>query len=267
MMEIIHDQCARGHIRYAVFDMNGTLSLLRQGWPEVMATAMLAELRQTPAHESEPELFRYVTELVTQTTGQTTSYQMVCLFDEVLKRGGMPENPLVYKERYLAGLEERIRPRVEALKAGRVTPEDMMVPGAREMLQAMRARGVTCYLVSGTYKQYVYDEADALQITPYFSGIYGALDNPDLYSKRQFMQELVTTFLLDGYEVVSLGDGIAEIKEAKGAGALAVGVASNEATRTGIDVKKRELLIQAGADIIVPDFREPQELMTYLFDA
>ncbi len=267
MMEIIHDQCARGHIRYAVFDMDGTLSLLRQGWQDVMVSAMLAELQQTPAHESKPELLRYVTELVTQTTGQTTSYQMVRLFDEVLKRGGMPENPLVYKERYLARLEERIRPRVEALKAGRVTPEDMMVPGTREMLEAMRARDVTCYLVSGTYKPYVYDEADALKITPYFSGIYGALDNPDLYSKRQFLQELVTTFLLDGYEVVSLGDGITEIKEAKDAGALAVGVASNETTRTGIDEWKRELLIQAGADIIVPDFREPQELMTYLFDA
>ena len=69
------------------------------------------------------------------------------------------------------------------------------------------------------------------------------------------------------YEVVSLGDGITEIKEAKDAGALAVGVASNEATRTGIDETKRELLIQAGADIIVSDFREQQELMTYLFDA
>ena len=188
MMEIIHDQCVRGKIRFAVFDMDGTLSLLRQGWQEVMASAMMAELLQTPARESEPELLRYVTEMVTQTTGQTTSYQMVRLFDEVLKRGGMPENPLVYKERYLARLEDRIRPRIEALKAGRVTPEDMMVPGTREILEAMRARGVTCYLVSGTYKPYVYDEASALQITPYFSGIYGALDNPDLFSKRQFLR-------------------------------------------------------------------------------
>ena len=266
MIEIIHDNCVRGHIRFAVFDMDGTLSLLREGWQEVMVSAMMAELLQTPTHESEPELFRYVTELVAQTTGQTASYQMVRLFDEVLKRGGLPENPLAYKERYLAQLEERIGPRVEALKAGRVTPEEMMVPGAREILEAMRARGVRCYLVSGTYKPYVYDEANALQITPYFSGIYGALDNPDLYSKRQFMQELLTTFLLDGCEVVSLGDGITEIKEAKEAGVIAVGVASNETARAGIDEHKRELLIQAGADIIVPDFREHQELMTYLFN-
>jgi len=65
--------------------------------------------------------------------------------------------------------------------------------------------------------------------------------------------------------VVSLGDGVTEIKEAKEAGASAVGVASNEATCTGIDEHKRELLIQAGADVIVPDFRETQ-LLTFLFD-
>jgi phosphoglycolate phosphatase len=143
MIDIIHDQCARGHIRFAVFDMDGTISLIREGWQEVMVSAMMTELLQIPTHESEPELLRYVTDLVTQTTGQTTSYQMVCLFDEVLKRGGMPENPLVYKERYLARLEERIRPRIDALKAGRVTPEEMMVPGTQEILDAMRARGVS----------------------------------------------------------------------------------------------------------------------------
>jgi hypothetical protein len=30
MMEIIHDQYARGHIRFAVFDIDRTSSLLRQ---------------------------------------------------------------------------------------------------------------------------------------------------------------------------------------------------------------------------------------------
>jgi phosphoglycolate phosphatase-like HAD superfamily hydrolase len=267
MIEIIHDHCLRGHIRFAVFDMDGTLSLLREGWQEVMVSAMMAELLRTPAHEGETELHHFVTELVTQTTGQTASYQLLRLADEVRKRGGLPEHPSIYKDRYLARLDKRIGPRIEALKAGRVTPEEMMVPGSQQILDAMRARGVRCYLVSGTYKPYVFDEADALQITPYFSGIYGGLDDPARFSKRQFLHELVTTYLLDGYEVVSLGDGITEIKEAKDAGGIAVGVASNEATRSGIDAKKRELLVQAGADIIVPDFREHQELIAYLFDA
>jgi hypothetical protein len=48
---------------------------------------------------------------------------------------------------------------------------------------------------------------------------------------------------------------------------LCLGVASNEAARAGIDEWKRDRLIQAGADVIVPDFREHEELVTFLFDA
>jgi phosphoglycolate phosphatase len=48
---------------------------------------------------------------------------------------------------------------------------------------------------------------------------------------------------------------------------LCLGVASNEAARAGIDEWKRSQLIRAGADVIVPDFREHEELVTFLFDA
>jgi len=268
MIEIMHDRIARGpfRVRFAVFDMDGTLSLIREGWPEVMAEAMLDELRRTPNHESESALRTFVAELIVRTTGQTTSYQMACLADEVRQRGGQPEDPLIYKERYLARLSPRINKRLAALKAGQVEPADMMVPGAHEILEAMRARQVRCYLISGTYEPFVFDEARALQIASYFSGIYGAQDDPRRFSKRQFMQDLVDSYLLDGHEVVSLGDGITEIREAKNVGAIAVGVASNEATRTGIDENKRKLLIEAGADVIVPDFIEHQALVAYLFN-
>jgi phosphoglycolate phosphatase-like HAD superfamily hydrolase len=266
MIEIISDQLVRGHIRFAVFDMDGTLSLIREGWPEVMALAMMDELLKTPDHESEPELRQFVAWLVSRTTGQTTSFQMARLAEEVEKRGGHPQDPLIYKERYLARLGERIDERVAAIRTGHITPDEMMVPGSRQILEAMCARNVRCYLVSGTYEPYVLDEADALQITSYFCCIYGGQDDPKRFSKRQFMQNLIDGYILDGHEVVSLGDGVTEIKEARNAGAIAVGVASNEAARTGIDERKRELLIQAGADIVVPDFREYEQLVAYLFD-
>jgi phosphoglycolate phosphatase-like HAD superfamily hydrolase len=266
MIEVIHDHTPRGHIRFAVFDMDGTLSLIREGWPEVMAEAMMNELRKTPECEDESALRQFVAELIAQTTGQTTSYQMACLGNEVRKRGGQPEASLIYKNRYLAQLGERIDRRIAALRAGQIDPDEMMVPGSREILQAMCAHNVRCYLVSGTYEPYVLNEAEALQITSYFEGIYGGQDDPTRFSKRQFMQNLREGYLLDGHEVVSLGDGITEIKEAKNANAIAVGVASRESTRTGIDEMKRQRLIQAGADVIVPDFREHRELVTYLFD-
>jgi phosphoglycolate phosphatase-like HAD superfamily hydrolase len=266
MMEIIYHEIKRGHIRCALFDFDGTLSLIREGWQQVMAQAMLAELLPTPNRDSEPELRSYIAELVAHTTGQTTSYQMARLAAEVYKRGGRPEDPLVYKQRYLKQLGERINSRVEAIKSGRVLPDEMTVPGARAMLEEMRARGVRCYLVSGTYEPYVLDEAEVLQITAYFEGIYGGQDDPTSFSKKHFMDQLIADQDLDHNEFVSLGDGVTEIIETKLAGGIAVGVASNEATRTGIDERKRELLIQAGADIIVPDFREHQELVAYLFE-
>ncbi len=70
------------------------------------------------------------------------------------------------------------------LKSGDIKPEEMMVPGVVPMLEALRARGVSCYLASGTDEVYVFDEAEALGITPYFAGIYGALDDYQNYSKR-----------------------------------------------------------------------------------
>lgn len=266
MIEIVRNHLPRGHIRFAIFDFDGTLSLIREGWQGVMVSSMLDELFKTPHHEPEAELRRFLADLVTQTTGQTSSYQMARLAKEIHRRGGQPEDPLVYKQRYLAQLGERINQRVADLRTGRVPLDDRMVPGARDMLEAMRARNVECYLISGTYEPYLLEEAAVLQVSPYFAGIYGAHDDPTRFSKRQFMEGLVAKHNLRSDEWVSIGDGLAEIKEAKNANAIAVGVASNEVQRAGLDERKRKLLIEAGADLIVPDFREHQELVAYLFN-
>ncbi len=177
MLEIIHSDIPRGHIRHALFDFDGTISLIRAGWQDVMIPQMVEWLLGTPDHESEAELVQIVTEFVTRLTGKQTIYQMIQLAEEIARRGGRPENPLVYKRRYLDALWERIEDRVAGLKAGHLAPDDQMVPGARAMLAAIHARGVRCYLASGADEPYVLDEATALQVTPYFAGIYGAQDD------------------------------------------------------------------------------------------
>jgi phosphoglycolate phosphatase-like HAD superfamily hydrolase len=64
-----------------------------------------------------------------------------------------------------------------------------------------------------------------------------------------------------------IGDGRAEIEYARAASGLAIGVASTEDERAGIDAHKRSLLIAAGADVIIPDFSQPAELLAYLWPA
>ena len=256
----------RGRIRFALLDFDGTISLIRQGWQDVMIPMMVEILMQTPNHESESELTQLVTEFVTRLTGKQTIYQMIELAQEVEKRGSTPLDPLEYKQEYLQRLWTRIKDRVAALKAGQHAPDDLMVPGARAMLEALRARDVTCYLASGTDRPYVLDEAAALGLRPYFGDhIYGALDDYQSFSKRMVIARILRENNLSGPELVAFGDGFVEIEDAKAAGGLAVGVASDEATRQGINAWKRQRLIQAGADLIVPDFREHEALTEYLF--
>lgn len=264
-IEILNPHIERGHIRHALFDFDGTVSLIREGWRGVMIPMMVEILLQTPNHESEEELYAVVTDYVDRLTGKQTIYQMIQLCEEIKKRGGQPEDPLVYKRMYHDRLWERIKGRVAALKSGQVPPEEMMVPGALAMVQALRDRGVTCYLASGTDETYVLDEAAALGLTPYFAGIYGALDDYQRYSKKMVIERILNENHLSGPEFVTFGDGYVEIEDTKAVGGIAVGVASDEVNRQGINEWKRQRLIQAGADLIIPDFRQHEQLVSYLF--
>jgi len=263
-IEIINPHIQRGHIRHALFDFDGTISLIREGWQGVMIPIMVKVLLETPRHESKEELYAVVTEFVDRLTGKQTIYQMIQLCEEVRQRGGEPLDPLECKWMYLDRLWERIKGRVAGLKNGQLTPEEMMVPGAVPMLEAMRAQGVTCYLASGTDEIYVLDEAATLGLSPYFASIYGALDDYQDYSKKMVIERILDENHLSGPEFVTFGDGYVEIEDTKAVGGIAVGVASDEANRQGINEWKRKRLIQAGADLIIPDFRQHERLVAYL---
>jgi phosphoglycolate phosphatase-like HAD superfamily hydrolase len=264
-IELINPDIQRGQIRHALFDFDGTVSLIREGWQGVMIPMMVEILLATPDHESEQELYGVVTDFVERLTGKQTIYQMIRLCEEARQRGGDPRPPLEYKWLYLERLGERIGDRVAGLKTGHLAAEELMVPGVVPMLQALRARGVTCYLASGTDEVYVLDEAAALGLTPYFAGIYGAQDDYQNFSKRMVIERILTEHGLRGVELVAFGDGYVEIEDTAAAGGIAVGVASDEARRQGIDEWKRKRLIEAGADLIIGDFRQHERLVAYLF--
>ena len=284
-IEIINPHVPRGYIRHALFDFDGTISLIREGWQEVMIRMMVEVLLETPPldplarkrsdlrsglaqgrqHETEEELYGVVTEFVDRLTGKQTIYQMIQLCEEVRQRGGKPLEPLKYKWMYLDRLWERISGRVAGLKSGEIEPDEMMVPGAALMLEALRSRGVPCYLASGTDQVYVLDEAVALGLSSYFAGIYGALEDYQNYSKRMIINRILDDNHLSGPELVAFGDGYVEIEDTKAVGGIAVGIASDETTRCGVNEWKRRRLIEAGADVIIPDFRQHQQLVAYLF--
>ena len=265
-IELVRPGFTRGSIHSALFDFDGTLSLIREGWQGIMIPMMVEILETTPKREAPDVIQEMVTEFVTRLTGKQTIYQMMQLCEEITLRGGKPEDPLVYKKIYNDRLNAHIQTRLAALRDGRVDPLDFMVPGAMQWLQILKSRGTQCYLASGTDDHYVQEEANLLGLTPYFSGIHGALDDLTKYSKKMVIDSILTENQLSGPEFVVFGDGFVEIEDSKAAGGISVGVARSERTRCGVDEWKRNRLIAAGADLIIADFHCAPALEAYLFN-
>jgi phosphoglycolate phosphatase len=266
-VEIVREVGPGLEFRHVLFDFDGTLSLIREGWPEVMLEMMTREILATGTSEPAADVARLCREFVAELTGKQTIYQMIRLTEEIRRRGGEPREPAWYKEKYHARLMDRIRERREALRSGASRPEDHLVPGALGVLGALRDRGLPMYLASGTDRTYVEEEAGLLGLTPYFDGrVYGAADDYTRYSKQMVIEQILRENRVEGSSLLGFGDGYVEIMNVKAAGGVAVAVASDESGRTGRpDPWKRERLVGVGADIVVPDYRDGETLLAYLF--
>jgi phosphoglycolate phosphatase-like HAD superfamily hydrolase len=251
-----------------LFDFDGTLSLIRQGWPEVMVPMMVEVLQATDTGESPQALHDLAFEFVMQLNGKQTIYQMIRLAEEVRRRGGRPEEPLRYKQIYHDRLMERIAGRREDLRCGRASPQEMLVPCSLEILDEFGRRGVELYLASGTDEQYVVEEARLMGLDTYFGPhIYGARDDYKTFSKAKVIGRILSENRVEGDALLGFGDGYVEIQNIKAVGGIAVAVASDEAGRSGKpDAWKRDRLIGVGADLVIPDYRDWRVLVEYLWN-
>ncbi len=266
-IELIGEQPARGLPRHALFDFDGTLSLIREGWPEVMIPLMVEVLRATDTGESAEQLRGITETYVMELNGKQTIYQMMRLANEVSRRGGRPENPLAYKAEYNRRLLERIEARRELLRSGS-DPGELLVPGSLSMLECLKEHDVKMHLASGTDEPFVKKEAALLGLTPYFGEhIYGAQDDHRAFSKAKVIERILEENGIGGGSLIGFGDGYVEIQNIRATGGLAVAVASDEARRSGRpDVWKRNRLIGAGAHVVIPDFQEAVQLAAFLFE-
>lgn len=266
-IEVIRPPAGNAPPRHIVFDFDGTLSLIRQGWPEVMVPMMVEVLSAAGAREPPEQLAEIVHRFVMELNGKQTIYQMIRLAEEVRLRGGAPEDPLVYKHRYHELLMQRIAGRREGLRRGTISADEMLVPYSVEMLTELTRRGATLYLASGTDETYVREEAELLGIDRFFGRhVYGAIDDYRSFSKAKVIRRIIEENGASGQALVGFGDGYVEIQNIKAVGGLAVAVASDEAERSGQpDPWKRRRLIGVGADLVIPDYRDFEALVAYLW--
>ena len=266
MVEQLRPGASAKNARIGIFDFDGTVSRVRSGWMDVMAPMMVEMLLDLKTGEPEADLRQVVDDFIWRLTGKQTVYQMIELAEQIRRRGGQPLDPLAYKKIFLDRLNDRIRHRLEELRAGQAPPEKYLVPGTRELLEALRARGLVLYLASGTDQQYMREEARLLDMERYFEGVYGALDDYQSFSKKLLIQRLLAAPGVRGEEFLGFGDGYVEIENIKEVGGVAVGVATAEPECRVVDEWKRQRLAGVGADFIVPNFLCREELMRRLFD-
>ena len=261
-------------ISHAIFDHDGTVSTLRRGWETVMEPMMIRAVLGDRYADADEALFARVTgrvrEFIDKTTGIQTLVQMQGLVKLVREFGVVPEKDILdefrYKAVYLDALMERVRERAGKLRRGELAVSDFTIKNAPAFLQRLRASGVKLFLASGTDQKDVVAEAEALGYAEAFEGrIYGAVGDVAVEAKRIVLDRILDDIgAANAPRVVTFGDGPVEIRETRKRGGIAVGVASDEACRYGLNANKRSRLIRAGAHLIVPDFSQMDDLLRLL---
>jgi rfaE bifunctional protein kinase chain/domain len=264
-----------GNIKHAVFDHDGTISTLREGWEQVMepvmVRAILGENFETVDQSLYQDIRKHVLEFIDMSTGIQTIVQMEGLVQMVDEFNLVPKEKILdkfgYKKIYNDELMKVVSLRLKKLEAGELTVEDCTIKGSVDMLRALEERNITLYLASGTDIDDVVHEAELLGYADLFKGgIHGSVGDINKYSKKMVIHKIIAEHHLDGNELAVFGDGPVEIKECVKSNGIAIGIASDEVRRSGLNQEKRTRLIRSGAQILVPDFSQTNKLLGLLFN-
>ena len=273
-IELCSESMPQAKIKHAVFDHDGTVSTLRQGWEQVMTPVMIRAILGGKYETADETLYHQVRnrvlDYIDKSTGIQTIVQMEALVEMVIEFALVPGNEIRdkfgYKEIYNDALMELVNKRIEKFKQGELDIYDYTIKGALEFLEALRKKDITLYLASGTDCEDVVAESKALGYAELFDGgIYGSVGDVAKYSKKMVIEKIMTENNLQGPELAVFGDGPVEIRECRKRDGIAVGIATDEIRRHSLNPEKRTRLIKAGAHIIVPDFSQQDKLVKLLF--
>ena len=273
-IEIVDGAINMEKVEHAIFDHDGTISSLRQGWENIMEPLMirsiLGDAYETVSEEEYHRVLKRVRDYIDQSTGIETIHQMQALSEMVAEFGFVPKDKILsakgYKQNYNNALMEMVNQRLERLRNGELDVSDFTIKGAVKFLHYLYDRGVKLYLASGTDHDDVVHEAENLGYANLFEGrIYGYSGDASKNTKRFVVQSIIRDNNLSGSQLVAFGDGPVELRETKKQGGIAVGIASNEIRRYGLNLTKRARVIKAGADIVIPDFSQNDKIKNIFF--
>ena len=262
-----------GKFRHALFDHDGTVSVLRQGWERIMEGVMTRAIMGDQYGTADTGLYQevrtQVLAYIDMSTGIQTILQMEALVGMVRDFNLVPEGEILdkfaYKKIYNDALMKVVSKKIDKLAMGQLHRDDLVMKGSVGFLKALRDKGLKLYLASGTDQEDVINEARVLGYAGLFEGgIYGSENDIRKYSKKMIINKIIREHGLEGHELLVFGDGPVEIRECVKSGGIAIGVASDEVRRYGLNEEKRSRLIRSGASMIIPDFSQADRLMDLL---
>jgi rfaE bifunctional protein kinase chain/domain len=273
-IEIINAWQEKLTVKYAIFDHDGTLSTLREGWELIMTPVMIKAILGSTYKDAAIDVYtkveERVKEFIDKTTGIQTLVQMKGLVDIVREFGYVPEEDILdefgYKKIYNDELLKMVRSRERKYAKGELSLEDLTVKNAVPFLQKLYHAGIKLYLASGSDEVDVKDEARIMGYAHLFEGrIYGSVGDVTIEAKRIVLNRILEQIGKDAStQIITFGDGPVEIRETRKRGGLTVGLATNELRRYELNPSKRTRLIKAGADIVIPDFSQYTQLLELL---
>jgi phosphoglycolate phosphatase-like HAD superfamily hydrolase len=259
--EILAPDVRRPNISHAIFDFDGTLSWLRHGWPQIMLQVFL---RHAPAEWlNDGEMHAQLLSDILSLNGMPSIHQLKRCCGRVLENGDSIPKPEALLDEYLLTLHRIVSERIDAVRNGTSHPDEFVVCNARRALEILRDHGITLIILSGTVETDVRAEAALLGLSSFFGDhIYGS-PQKGAFSKKDVIDQIMREEGINGNHLLAFGDGPVEITFSKAAGGLAIGVASDEEENGShrMDAAKKQQLIAAGADLVIPDYAEAQTLL------
>ncbi len=273
-IEIINELPLPLNIHHAIFDHDGTISTLREGWEHIMHPMMMKAILGDHFQVADEALYHKVhtrvVDFIDKTTGIQTLVQMKGLVDLVKEFGFVPADKILdefgYKAIYNDELLKMVKEREAKLTRGELALEDFTLKNAVLLLEKLYKAGVKLYLASGTDEEDVKNEARILGYDHLFDGgIYGAVGDVNKEAKKIVLDRILDTIGSSGNgQVAAFGDGPVEIRETRKRGGITIGIASNELKRYSLNQSKRSRLIKAGANVIIPDYSQLPKLLNLL---
>jgi phosphoglycolate phosphatase len=130
----------------------------------------------------------------------------------------------------------------------------ILLSGARELLEALRSRGVTCGVLTNKRGEASREVCAHLGLTTHLAGIFGAGDTSWLKPEREFAEHALTQLDATAQNCLLVGDSTYDLAAAQNAGLAFVGVTTGTHTAAELRAHGAEAvfhsLVEAAPEIL-----------------